>query len=232
MKSSFLFLAFGVATFLVCGCAVPTVEYERLREKYDKLELECENLRSENLKLARNNEILAAKLAGREAQLSAAQSIIEALKKEQEEKPPTAGETKILPSEWKTNPETGGIVLEDEILFAPGKAELSAKGKEMVSKLAKILNSEKYKGYLVRVDGHTDDTPVVKTKEENIDNWFLSARRAHSVLTVLLKEGVAPERLYLSGFGEIRPIEPNAPNKKGNPKNRRVEILLMKPPQK
>jgi len=218
--------------FVFCGCAVPAVEYERLRENYDKVSAERDSLQKENMELRKSNEILATQLAGREAQLSAAKAIIEALKKEQEATGPKAGEPAIEASDWKTNPETGGIVLEDEILFAAGKAELSAKGKEMVRKLAAMLNSEKYKGYLVRVDGHTDDQPVTKTKEENIDNWFLSARRAHSVLVELLKENVAAERLYLCGYGENRPIEKNAPNKKGNPKNRRVEILLVNPPKK
>jgi flagellar motor protein MotB len=35
------------------------------------------------------------------------------------------------------------------------------------------------------------------------------------------------KRLSARGFGEFRPIEPNKPDKKGNPKNRRVEIYII-----
>jgi len=35
------------------------------------------------------------------------------------------------------------------------------------------------------------------------------------------------KRLSVRAFGEYRPIEPNQPGKKGNPKNRRVEIYIV-----
>jgi len=220
-----LLLSF-VLLLAVSGCAVPKIEYEKQRELNKRLTEECERLREENMQLRRNNEILANQLEGRRAELAAAMSLVEALRKEKETPPPTPE------GEWQTNRETGGIILESGILFQPGKATLTEKGRKMVAKIAELLNSPKYAEYLVRIDGHTDDQPVVKTKKENIDNWFLSARRAHSVLSELRKCGVATERLYICAFGETRPIAPNAPGKKGNPKNRRVEILLVKPVKK
>jgi len=39
--------------------------------------------------------------------------------------------------------------------------------------------------------------------------------------------GVKPTRMSVRGFGEYRPFEANEANKKGNPKNRRVEIYLV-----
>jgi chemotaxis protein MotB len=39
--------------------------------------------------------------------------------------------------------------------------------------------------------------------------------------------GVNPKRISVRGFGEFRPIEANEANKKGNPKNRRVELYLI-----
>ena len=36
-----------------------------------------------------------------------------------------------------------------------------------------------------------------------------------------------PTRLAVMGFGEHRPLEPNKPNQKGNPVNRRVEIYII-----
>jgi chemotaxis protein MotB len=43
------------------------------------------------------------------------------------------------------------------------------------------------------------------------------------------KAGLDPERIGAMGFGEYHPVEPNKPNKKGNPKNRRVEIWIIPP---
>ncbi len=41
------------------------------------------------------------------------------------------------------------------------------------------------------------------------------------------QSGVEATRLSVRGFGEYRPLEPNAAGKKGNPKNRRVEIYIV-----
>jgi flagellar motor protein MotB len=40
-------------------------------------------------------------------------------------------------------------------------------------------------------------------------------------------DGIPPERMSARGFGEYRPLELNAPGKKGNPVNRRVEIYIV-----
>ncbi len=58
-------------------------------------------------------------------------------------------------------------------------------------------------------------------------NRALSSHRAISVVEQMEKNGIEPKRLSTRGFGEYRPLEPNAPNKKGTPKNRRVEIYIV-----
>jgi chemotaxis protein MotB len=55
----------------------------------------------------------------------------------------------------------------------------------------------------------------------------LSSHRAIAVVEQMEKNGIEPKRLSTRGFGEYRPLEPNAPEKKGNPKNRRVEIYIV-----
>jgi chemotaxis protein MotB len=47
------------------------------------------------------------------------------------------------------------------------------------------------------------------------------------VLDVMTTNSLDPKRLSIRGFGEYRPVAPNAPNKKGNPQNRRVEIYIV-----
>jgi len=92
-----------------------------------------------------------------------------------------------------------------------------------------VLNSEEAKGFDVIVAGHTDDMPVSKpeTRLKHPTNWHLSAHRGISVVDLMISDGVIPNRLSVRGFGEFRPVEPNKPDKKGNAKNRRVEIFIV-----
>jgi chemotaxis protein MotB len=58
-------------------------------------------------------------------------------------------------------------------------------------------------------------------------NWHLSVHRAISVENLMESNGVSPTRISVKGYGEYRPLEANEAGKKGNPKNRRVEIYLV-----
>jgi flagellar motor protein MotB len=214
------FAALAVSALVFTGCAVPQHKYIELKEQHGRLLEENKRLTEQNKDLVTQNEIQASRLKGEQARLAAAQGIINDMNREAPPEAPKTG--------WKTNPKTGGIVLENEIMFSAGSSRLSKKGKDTLRRLSALLNSDKYSGYFVRVDGHTDNVPVVKTIKENKDNWFLSARRAHAVLVELKGFGVAANRLFLAGYGQYHPIVPNRPVKKGTPANRRVEIVLVK----
>jgi outer membrane protein OmpA-like peptidoglycan-associated protein len=43
----------------------------------------------------------------------------------------------------------------------------------------------------------------------------------------MVSNGIEPTRISERGFGEFRPVVPNAPGKKGNAQNRRVEIYIV-----
>lgn len=120
--------------------------------------------------------------------------------------------------------ESGKIGVEGEVLFPPGKHELKPEAKDTIKKLAEILMS-KYKEYYFRIDGHTDNQPIRVSPYES--NWHLSVMRALAVLKELAKNGVPEERMFIGGFGEFSPRVPNV-DKKGHPKNRRVEITIIK----
>jgi chemotaxis protein MotB len=212
--------AFAGLAAISCGCAVPAEKYRELEERHSLISKEKDRLEKENKDLKTKVKVLSDELEGHKIRL---QSMDELLKDMNAEKPPEA------PAEgWKTNPKTGGIVLEGDIMFAAGSSKLSTKGKATLKRLASLLNSQKYREYFVRIDGHTDDVPVKRTVKENIDNWFLSARRAHAVLVELKGLGVSDARLFVVGYGEHHPIVPNKPGRKGTPANRRVEIVLVK----
>ncbi|UCG57838.1 MAG: OmpA family protein [Phycisphaerales bacterium] len=123
----------------------------------------------------------------------------------------------------------GIVKFKSDLLFEIASDVVATTAVQAVKSLCGILNSEEAKQFDIIVAGHTDDIPIGKpaTRAKHPTNWHLSAHRATSVLNVMTGAGIKPERLSVRGFGEYRPVEPNAPNKGGNPKNRRVEIYIV-----
>jgi chemotaxis protein MotB len=115
------------------------------------------------------------------------------------------------------------IVMENEILFDSGKADLKEPVKAALDKVAAYLVDNP--GVPIRIDGHTDGVPIRVSQWQ--DNYELSAMRAHAVMKYLVSKGVDPSRMYIAGFGPNRPLvqppQPEAPLAA----NRRVEILLV-----
>jgi len=129
------------------------------------------------------------------------------------------------------DPNRGLVKFKSDLLFEKGSDEVAAPATEAIKTLCTILNSEQAKQFYIIVAGHTDDMPIRRpqTQVAHPTNRHLSSHRAISVVAKLEQCGVAPERMSTRGFGEYRPIAPNAPNKGGNPKNRRVEIYVVAP---
>lgn len=93
--------------------------------------------------------------------------------------------------------------------------------REMVLAMEKIGQILKDRKGDVVIRGHTDGRPF--TSEGN-DNWRLSSARAHSAYFMLLKGGLAEERVkQISGFADRRLQVPDDPFADAN---RRIEILL------
>ena len=123
-----------------------------------------------------------------------------------------------------------GIVrFKSDLTFDPGSDVVAASAIAAVKSLAAILNTEEAKKFDVIIAGHTDDIRIAKseTRAKHPTNWHLSVHRAISVKDVMESSNIDPKRLSVRGFGEYRPIEENLPNKKGNEKNRRVEIYIV-----
>jgi chemotaxis protein MotB len=115
------------------------------------------------------------------------------------------------------------VSLEEKLLFASGKWDVSKDGTSALKDLAKVL--EKNPDINVLIEGHTDNVPL-NSQNQVEDNWDLSVMRATSIVKILLANGkINPTRLVASGRGEFLPVEPNtsAANKA---KNRRTEIIL------
>jgi len=127
------------------------------------------------------------------------------------------------------DPNHGLVKFKSDLLFEKGSDQVTTSAAGAIKALCGILNSDQAKEFHIIVAGHTDDIPIrrAQTQVQHPTNWHLSSHRAISVLSSLQTCGITPERLSTRGFGEYRPIAPNAPNKGGNPKNRRVEVYIV-----
>ena len=128
--------------------------------------------------------------------------------------------------------ETDGdrFIVQSDILFPTGSYKLSADGKKqlrIVSEVIKEMESQIPSDieWIIRVDGHTDNKPVVYGNRAYSNNMELSLLRATAVVNELIKNGVQRKRLVPTGFGDMYPFAPN--NDKINmQKNRRIELKL------
>ncbi len=127
------------------------------------------------------------------------------------------------------DPNRGLVKFKSDLVFEKGSDKVMAAAGDAIKALCGILNSDQAKEFHIIIAGHTDDIPIrrAETLMQHPTNWYLSSHRAISVLNSLQDCGIAPVRMSTRGFGEYRPIAPNAPNKGGNPKNRRVEIYIV-----
>ena len=105
--------------------------------------------------------------------------------------------------------------------FPSGSAVLNAGFGKSMKKIVEVVKHSRGK---IIVAGHTDDVPI--RTEWYRSNWELSSARAVSMAHELLRGGVDPGRMVVSGYADTQPLVPNS-NAKNRAKNRRVEIILM-----
>lgn len=117
------------------------------------------------------------------------------------------------------------VTLAGSILFPPGSATLKPSARHALSRVSSEIK-RRFGEHTLRVEGHTDNEPIVKAKKYK-DNWELSTARALSVARYLIDHaGIKPHRLYVAGFGMYRPVRPNT-SKSGRAANRRVELVIL-----
>ena len=115
------------------------------------------------------------------------------------------------------------ISIADKMLFKSGSATVSDRAKEVLGKVATVVNSKPTME--VQVEGYTDNVPI-KTKNMQ-DNWDLSVARATSVVRVLQNDfDVAPSRLIAAGRSEYVPLATND-TAEGRSTNRRTRIVIL-----
>jgi chemotaxis protein MotB len=105
--------------------------------------------------------------------------------------------------------------------FAAGDASLGADANRVI---AALVESIKESGSPVRVEGHTDSTPISNPRYSS--NWELSTARAATVLQKLIENGFPPEKLSAAGYGGFQPVADNS-TPEGRGQNRRVDIVIL-----
>jgi chemotaxis protein MotB len=116
----------------------------------------------------------------------------------------------------------------DDMLFPSGGYQLGPQGQQalsaMVPKLTGLQNAK------IVVYGYTDNTPVgPELQRAGIQNNLdLSTKRAATVASFLVSQGVNPNITSAKGFGDTHPVASND-TPQGRAQNRRIEITVQGP---
>ncbi|RAJ02395.1 chemotaxis protein MotB [Chitinophaga skermanii] len=115
------------------------------------------------------------------------------------------------------------IDISDKLLFKTGSYEVTDRAREVLGKVAKVLNNQPQIEFMV--EGHTD--PVPFARGVLLDNWDLSVKRATSVVRILQNEyHIPPARMTAAGRSEYVPVTTND-TAEGRSKNRRTRIVIL-----
>lgn len=115
------------------------------------------------------------------------------------------------------------IDISDKLLFESGSYDITARAKEVLGKVAKVLLNQPDIEFMV--EGHTDTNPF--KRGVLLDNWDLSVKRATAVTRVLQNDyGIPPAHITAAGRGEYLPVASND-TPEGRAANRRTRIVIL-----
>ncbi|MES9942837.1 MAG: flagellar motor protein MotD [Candidatus Thiodiazotropha sp. 6PLUC2] len=113
------------------------------------------------------------------------------------------------------------VNMKDKMLFPSASAHLSRAAVKALREISKVLAAVPNQ---IQVEGNTDNRPI--NTEEFPSNWELSAARAASVVHLMSRTGVTPDRMSAVGYAEHRPVSGNN-TEQGRAKNRRVTLVIL-----
>ncbi|MBA4743976.1 MAG: OmpA family protein [Muricauda sp.] len=115
------------------------------------------------------------------------------------------------------------VSISDKLLFRSGSYNVTNAAKEVLGKVAKVVNNKP--DFEFMVEGHTDNVPI--RTSELADNWDLSVKRATSVVRILQNDfGVDPARMTAAGRSYYVPLVDNDTSA-NRAKNRRTRIVVL-----
>ena len=173
----------------------------------DNLERSLESMKEKDLKISRLQDAVNKKD-------SVTLAIVTSLKKE----------IGINDPDIEVNVEKGVVFisLSDKLLFKSGSYEVTERAKEILAKVATVVNGKP--DFECMVEGHTDSQSY--QNGVLIDNWDLSVKRSTSIVRVLETLDVNPQKLIAAGRSYHVPLVDNetATNRSIN---RRTRIVIM-----
>jgi OmpA-OmpF porin, OOP family len=125
---------------------------------------------------------------------------------------------KPKPAPVKPKPVAQKVTFSSDVFFDFDRAVIKPEGKVALDDLAAKVKDVDLE--VVIAVGHTDSIGA------EAYNQRLSVRRAESVKAYLVSQGIAPNRVYTEGKGELQPIASNK-TREGRAKNRRVEVEVI-----
>jgi outer membrane protein OmpA-like peptidoglycan-associated protein len=102
------------------------------------------------------------------------------------------------------------------INFDTGKSVIKPESKAIIDQIVEMLKTNP--DLKIGVEGHTDNVGIPAS------NKTLSEARAKSVVSAIVSQGIAADRLNSAGYGQDKPIGDNN-TEEGRAKNRRVELV-------
>ena len=116
------------------------------------------------------------------------------------------------------------ISIADKLLFKSGSYIVSDRAKEILAKVAKVVNDKP--DFECMVEGHTDNVPF-NGNSVLVDNWDLSVKRSTAIIRVLTKDlKVNPAQLIAAGRAEFIPLVDNS-TAENRAVNRRTRIVVL-----
>ena len=114
------------------------------------------------------------------------------------------------------------ISISDKLLFQSGSYNVTSKAKDVLAKVAKVVNSKP--DFECMVEGHTDNVPY--QSGVLLDNWDLSVKRATAIVRALEDLDVKPGRLIAAGRSSYVPLVSND-TAENRATNRRTRIVVL-----
>lgn len=104
------------------------------------------------------------------------------------------------------------------INFETGRAQIRVESEPILDEVAIWLMDNE--DLVIEIRGHTDNLGSPQ------GNKSLSTQRAEAVKEYLITHGIAPNRLFTRGYGEVKPIADNT-TERGRARNRRIEFFVL-----
>lgn len=175
----------------------------------ENLEKSLESLKEKDLKISRLQDALTRKDSVTLALVSSLKSSVG-----------------INDPDIEINVEKGVVYISiaDKLLFKSGSYNVTERAKEILAKVAKVVNDKP--DFECMVEGHTDNVPYI-SNGVLLDNWDLSVKRSTSIIRVLTNDlKVNPAQLVAAGRSSYVPLVENN-TAENRARNRRTRIIVL-----